>query len=41
MDKKIKKKVEILDNGDSMRITFKAMEDNSAIDTLHIPEQMM
>lgn len=38
---KIKKKAEILDNGDSIRITFKAMKDNSAIDTLHIPEQMM
>lgn len=38
---KIKKKAEILDNGDSIRITFKAIEDNSAIDTLHIPEQMM
>lgn len=38
---KIKKKAEILDNGDSIRITFKAAEDNSAIDTLHIPEQLM
>ena len=38
---KIKKKAEILDNGDSIRITFKAMKDNSAIDTLHIPDQMM
>lgn len=37
---KIKKKAEILDNGDSIRITFKAVEDNSAIDTLHIPRSM-
>jgi len=39
--KKVKKKVEALDDGDSIRITFKAGEDNTAIDTLNIPEKFV
>jgi len=38
---KVKKKVEALDDGDSIRITFKAGEDNTAIDTLNIPERFV
>lgn len=37
---KVKKKVEVLDDGDSIKITFKPGEDKTAIETLHIPEQM-
>lgn len=37
---KLKKKAEILDDGDSIKFTFKPGEDKTAIETLHIPEQM-
>ncbi len=37
---KVKKKAEILDDGDSIKITFRAGDDNSAIDTLNVPDKM-
>lgn len=37
---KVKRKAEVLDDGDSIKITLKAGEDKSMIDTLKIPEKM-
>lgn len=37
---KVKKKAEILDDGDSIKISFKAGKDKSAFDTLNIPNRM-
>lgn len=37
---KVKKKAEVLDDGDTIKITFRAGEDSSAIDTLNIPDSM-
>lgn len=37
---KVKKKAAILDDGDSISITFRAGEDNTIIETLKIPEQL-
>ncbi|MCM1148890.1 MAG: hypothetical protein NC319_02220 [Butyricicoccus sp.] len=36
---KVKKKAEILDDGESIKIIFRAGEDNSAIDTLNMPDE--
>ncbi len=36
---KVRRKAEVLDDGDSIRITLRAGEDNSVIDTLRIPER--
>lgn len=36
---KIKKKLEVLDDGDSIRITFVSGEDKTCIETIRIPEQ--
>ncbi len=36
---KVKQKAEVLDDGESITITFRAGEDNSVIDTLRIPER--
>lgn len=37
---KLKKKVEVLDDGDSINMTFKAGEDKISVETLSIPEGM-
>lgn len=37
---KVKKKAEVLDDGDTIKITFRAGEDSSAIDTLNIPDSV-
>lgn len=37
---RVKRKVDVLDDGDNIKITFKAGEDNSSIDTLQIPEKI-
>lgn len=37
---KVKRKAEVLDDGDSIKITFRAGEDNETIDTLKIPENI-
>ena len=36
---KVRRKAEVLDDGDDIKITFRAGDDKSAIDTLKIPEQ--
>jgi hypothetical protein len=36
---KIRRKAEVLDDGDSIRITFRAGDDKTVIDTLRIPER--
>ena len=36
---RVKKKVELLDDGESIKITFCAGDDNRAIETLKIPEE--
>lgn len=38
---KVKKKATVLDDGDSIKITFRAGKDNSAIDTLNIPDKLI
>ena len=38
---KVKKKVDILDDGDSIKIKLKAGNDDTAIETLNIPEKMI
>lgn len=38
---KVKKKAEVLDDGDSIKITFRAGKDNTAIDTLNIPDKLI
>ena len=38
---KVKKKVEILDDGDSIKLTFRAGEDSSVIDTLNVPDEII
>lgn len=38
---KVKKKAEILDDGDIIKITFRAGDDNSAIDTMSIPTKCL
>lgn len=38
---KVKKKAEVLDDGDSIKITFRAGKDNSVIDTLNIPDNLI
>ena len=37
---KVKKKVAILDDGDSIKITFKANNDGCIVDSLKIPEEI-
>lgn len=38
---KVKRKVEVLDNGDDIRITFVAGDDKGTVETLKIPEEMV
>ena len=38
---RVKKKAEVLDDGDSIKITFRAGKDHTVIDTLKIPDQIM
>ena len=38
---KVKKKAEVLEDGDTINITFRAGEDNSVIDTLNIPDELL
>ena len=37
---KIKRKAEVLDDGDEIKIIFKPGDDNTAVDTLKIPDTM-
>ena len=37
---KVRRKADVLDDGDDIKITFRAGDDNEAIDTLEIPEQL-
>lgn len=38
---KVKKKAEVLEDGDTINIAFRAGEDNSVIDTLNIPDELL
>ena len=37
---KLKKKIEVLDDGDDVKITFRAGDDKRTVDTLKIPEHI-